>query len=215
MTEITFNGSNGRIEARYYHSNNEKNHTALILPGHPSKKCHMNDKITYTLFHAFITQGFSVMRMNYRGIGFSQGEFEDGEGELSDAAAAIDLLNEFNEDIKSIWVAGYDFGSWVGMQMLMRRPEVKNFISVSPPVGKYDFSFLSPCPASGLIITPEKDPHTNEEKIKKLIKNLKNQKGLSIKHNIIPNANEIFENQLKKLHQNASMYILQKIQGLK
>jgi pimeloyl-ACP methyl ester carboxylesterase len=57
-----------------------------------------------------------------------------------------------NQNAKHCWVAGFSFGAWIGMQLLMRRPEITGFISVSPPANMYDFSFLAPCPSSGLII---------------------------------------------------------------
>ena len=67
-------------------------------------------------------------------------------GELSDAAAALDWLQGMNADAKSCWIAGYSFGAWIGMQLLMRRPEIDCFISVSPPANSYDFAFLAPAP---------------------------------------------------------------------
>ena len=60
------------------------------------------------------------------------------------------------------WIAGFSFGAWIGMQLLMRRPEIEGFISIAPPANLYDFSFLAPCPSSGLIVHGDKDavvPH--------------------------------------------------------
>src|SRR5690606_31777048 len=94
----------------------------------------------------------STLRFNFRGVGGSQGVFDDGEGELSDAAYALDWMQDLNKNAPYVWVGGFSFGSWVGMQLLMRRPEIKGFISISPPANDRDFSFLAPCPTSGLII---------------------------------------------------------------
>jgi ABC-type dipeptide/oligopeptide/nickel transport system permease component len=96
--------------------------------------------------------GFSVLRFNFRGVGRSQGSFEDGPGELSDATMALDWLQTMNPDAKQCWIAGYSFGAWIALQLLMRRPDINNFIAVSPPANEKDFSFLAPCPASGLIV---------------------------------------------------------------
>jgi len=96
--------------------------------------------------------GFTVLRFNFRGVGRSQGEYDQGVGELSDAASALDYLQSLHPNAKHCWVAGFSFGAWIGMQLLMRRPEITGFISASPPANMYDFSFLAPCPASGLII---------------------------------------------------------------
>jgi alpha/beta superfamily hydrolase len=50
----------------------------------------MNNQIVYNLFYMFVNRGFSVLRFNFRGVGRSQGQFDHGAGELSDAAAALD-----------------------------------------------------------------------------------------------------------------------------
>jgi len=69
----------------------------------------MNHKVVFSLFHVFVNRGFSVLRFNTRGVGRSQGRFDNGMGELSDAAAALDWLQSMNADAKSCWIAGYSF----------------------------------------------------------------------------------------------------------
>src|SRR3546814_18586299 len=104
------------------------------------------------MFPAFTRRGCSVLRCNFRGVGRSQGRFARGEGELADAAAALDWLQAVNTDAPVAWVGGFSFGAWIGMQLLMRRPEINGFISVAPPANAYDFTILAPCPSSGLIV---------------------------------------------------------------
>ena len=82
----------------------------------------MNNQIVYNLYYAFAERGFSVLRFNFRGVGRSQGGFDHGAGELSDAAAALDWLQTINPEARACWIAGVSFGSWIGMQLLMRRP---------------------------------------------------------------------------------------------
>ena len=98
-----------------------------------------------------------MLRFNFRGVGRSQGSFDHGIGELSDAAAALDWAQTINPEARACWIAGFSFGAWIGMQLLMRRPEIEGFISVAPPANLYDFSFLAPCPSSGLIIHGDKE----------------------------------------------------------
>ena len=66
---------------------------------------------------------------------------------MSDAAAALDWI-ERQKLLQPMWVSGFSFGSLICMQLIMRRPEVNNFIAVSPQPNVYDFSFLAPCPTS-------------------------------------------------------------------
>jgi len=78
------------------------------------------------------------------------------------------------------------------MQLLMRRPEINRFVSISPQPNVYDFSFLSPCPTSGLVICGKKDELVPQEHIKELNKRLSAQKGIKVEFQIIPDANHFF-----------------------
>ena len=84
--------------------------------------------------------------------------------------------------------------AWIAMQLLMRRPELDGFISVAPPANLYDFSFLAPCPSSGLIVHGEKDAVVPPKDVNTLVEKLKTQKGIVIDQQIIPGANHFFEN---------------------
>ena len=142
----------------------------------------MNNQIVYNLFYVFVKRGFSALRFNFRGVGRSQGEFDHGQGELSDAAAALDWVQSVNPDARACWIAGFSFGAWIGMQLLMRRPEIEGFISVAPPANLYDFSFLAPCPSSGLIVHGRQGPRSRRQGRQKLVEKLKTQKGITIEH---------------------------------
>src|SRR5471030_1826750 len=149
-----------------------------MLHPHPQHGGTMNNKVVYTLFQVFVQQGFSVLRFDFRGVGRSQGKFDRGEGELSDAASALDWLQTYNPNASACWIAGFSFGAWIGMQLLMRRPEITGFISVAPPASMYDFAFLAPCPASGLIVHGTKDSVVPEPDVQKLVDRLTAQKGI-------------------------------------
>lgn len=99
----------------------------------------MNNKVVYTLYRSFTYLGFNTLRFNFRGVGRSEGTYDNGEGELKDAAAALDWLQTRNATASSCWVAGFSFGAWVGIQLLMRRPEIEEFVSISLPACDLDF----------------------------------------------------------------------------
>ena len=122
MPDVVLPGSAGRIEARYSPRTDDTAPIALILHPHPRAGGHMNHPVAVQLFHLFMKRGFNVLRFNFRGVGRSQGEFDSGIGELADAATALDWLQTTNPAASQCWVAGFDFGAWVGMQLLMRRP---------------------------------------------------------------------------------------------
>ena len=78
------------------------------------------------------------------------------------------------------------------MQLLMRRPEINRFIVISPQPNVYDFSFLSPCPTSGLMVYGKKDELVPIEYIKELDKRLSSQKGIKVEFQSINEANHFF-----------------------
>ena len=158
-------------------------------------------------FERMAARGFSVLRFNFRGVGRSQGSFDHGTGELSDAASALDWAQTINPEARACWVAGFSFGAWIGMQLLMRRPEVEGFISIAPPANLYDFSFLAPCPSSGLIVHGEKDAVVPPKDVNTLVEKLKTQKGIVIDQQIIPGANHFFDGKLEPLMETVTGYL--------
>lgn len=192
MPEVIFNGPAGRIEGRYSHSKTKNAPLALILHPSPEQGGTMNNKLTYMTFQAFVQRGFSTLRFNFRGVGRSQGIFDRGEGELSDAAAALDWMQELNPNAPYAWISGFSFGAWIGMQLLMRRPEIRGFISIAPPANTQDFTFLAPCPTSGLVIQGDKDDVCTEPETSLFVDKLHQQKGIKIDYRIIPGANHFF-----------------------
>ena len=95
MPEVIINGPDGRLECRYMPSD-MPDMTALILHPEPDKGGTMNNRVTYALYKHFQARGFAVLRFNFRGVGRSRGEYDNGEGELSDAATAMDWLQAQN-----------------------------------------------------------------------------------------------------------------------
>jgi hypothetical protein len=211
MPEIIINGSEGRIEGRYSQSENKQAPVVLVLHPHPLYGGTMNNKIVYRLYHTFAQNGFSVLRFNFRGVGKSQGKYDEGIGELSDAATALDWLQQQNPDAPTCWIAGFSFGAWIALQLLMRRPEIEGFVAVSPPANLYDFSFLSPCPAAGLITQGNKDDVVSEEYVGKLASKLGAQHGSNVKYSIIEGADHYYRGVEEELGSVVGDYVSQRM----
>ena len=207
MPEVIFNGPEGRLEGKYQPGPDPDSAIALILHPSPQHGGSMNNKVVYTLFHTFVKRGFAVLRFNFRGVGRSQGVFTKGEGELSDAAAALDWLQAYNQNSRECWIAGCSFGAWIGMQLLMRRPEITGFISVAPPANMYDFTFLAPCPSSGLVLTGEKDELVPYDSVKKLVEKLNQQRDINVVHEVVPGANHFFQSKLSEMDESVTGYL--------
>ena len=207
MPEVIFAGPAGRLEGRFQPGKNRNAPIGIVLHPHPQFGGTMNNQIVYNLFYMFQKRGFAVLRFNFRGVGRSQGTYDQGLGELSDAATALDWAQAHNPNASYCWVAGHSFGAWIAMQLLMRRPEIAGFISVSPPTNMYDFSFLAPCPASGLIAHGESDAIVPHDEMERAMSKVRTQKGIIITHDIIKGAGHLFTDHLDPLEASVKTYL--------
>ncbi len=199
MRELILNGAAGKIEAKYCHSSQQNAPAAIVLQPHPLYGGTMNNKVVYNTFHTFAKRNFSVLRFNFRGVGKSDGTFDHGVGELLDAAIALDWLGTQNPSASSYWIAGFSFGAWIAMQLLMRRPELSGFVAISPPAHSYDFSFLSPCPAPGIIIQGTSDTTVPESAVFSLYEKLEKQRNSDVEYFPITGANHFFDDHIDQL----------------
>ena len=209
--EIFIPGPSGRIQAKYIKNKQQGSPIALVLQPHPQYGGTMNNRIVYETYNCFYKNGFSVIRINFRGVEKSDGIFDNGQGELSDAAAALDWLEKENPGYSQCWVAGFSFGSLICMQLIMRRPEVNKFIAISPQPNVYDFTFLAPCPISGLVTYGKSDELVPEDSILNLKKRLSSQKNIEVKFDSISSANHFYKKKEKELSECIDRYLKDKI----
>lgn len=209
MPDVMINGPDGRLEARYHHDATPGAPIALVLHPHPQFGGTMNNKVVYTIYQVFRQKGFSVLRFNFRGVGRSQGRFDHGQGELSDAAAALDWMQTHNPNARNCWISGFSFGAWIAMQVLMRRPEISGFIAVAPPANMCDFTFLAPCPSSGMIIHGARDDLVPEADVATLAQKLQSQRQIEIDYRVIKGANHFFEDKVDALESHIESYLTQ------
>lgn len=198
MPEVIFAGPEGRLEGRYHKAEDPAAPCALILSPHPKAGGHMDHRIPVAMYEQYKARGFSVMRFNFRGIGRSVGTYDNGQGELQDAAYALDWLQSFNPNAPFTWVSGYSFGAWIGMQLLMRRPEILGFISMSLPTNTYDFAFLAPCPASGFITYGSEDTLVPADDVDRVVSRIRVQKGSEISTHRIEGADHFYTHHLEE-----------------
>lgn len=216
MPEVIFNGPDGRLEGRYHESflKRENENTdapvALVLHPHPLHGGTMNNKVVYRIYHAFARNGFSVLRFNFRGVGKSQGQYDEGLGELSDAATALDWLQRNNPSASGCWVAGFSFGSWIAAQLLMRRPEARALVAISPPAARFDFSFLSPCPGHALVVQGTADDICDEKDTEKLVGKMRGQ-PIETEYRTVEGADHFYKEKMDDLNDHLDAYIKAKL----
>jgi len=106
MPSVIFPGPEGRLEGRFAPPPRPRAPVAMILHPHSQGGGTMNDRIVQRLYKTFVDRGFAVLRFNFRGVGRSQGSFDNGIGELSDAASALDWVQSIHPEAQTTWVAG-------------------------------------------------------------------------------------------------------------
>lgn len=215
MVEVFLNNTTEKIEGEYHQSQDADAPVVLILHHHPQYGGNMDSKMIHSVYTCFIDNNFSVLKINFRGVGKSTGTFDKGIGELTDAAVAIDWLQERNQSNVPIWIVGFSFGAWVAMQLTMRRPEIVGFVALSLPATKYDFSFLSPCPVPGLIIQSSNDTISDESDITELAKRLINSvKSKHMEYHVIESTNHFLRDKEEEVTQIIDNYIKLRLNGM-
>ena len=150
-------GPAGRIECAVELPKPHESRRGIAVLAHPNPPDGgtMHNKVVTMAARALTECGIATVRFNFRGVGQSEGAFDNGRGEVLDLLAVARWAQAVRPD-DALWLAGFSFGSWVALQAARQLP-VKQMISIAPPVGLRDFTgVLAPaCP--WLIIQGEQD----------------------------------------------------------
>lgn len=125
--------------------------TALVLHPHPLFGGTLHNKVVHRVASTLHDLGAAVLRINFRGVGRSGGAFDQGEGELHDAIAALEWQRERWPHARR-WVAGFSFGSWVAARLAAREPDVERVLLVAPPVRTQSFEVMRSATVPKLVI---------------------------------------------------------------
>ncbi len=120
----------------------------------------MHSKVVYRAAKALSRIGCATLRFNFRGVGTSDGVFDEGRGEQDDFRAALDAMVERYPGVE-LWAGGYSFGAFVALTAGVADPRVSALIGIAPPVlektGKYDFSAVVRSPKPIFLVHGEAD----------------------------------------------------------
>lgn len=142
----------GRLEAIYRPKNNQAERVALVLHPHPLHGGTMHNKVVFRAAKALNECGFETLRFNFRGVGHSTGEYDEGRGECDDARAALDYLLESQPHAREVIVAGFSFGSIVGLKVGCSDERVNKLIAIGAPERMSNLDFLGRCEKPKLFI---------------------------------------------------------------
>ena len=128
---------------------------AIICHPNPPDGGTLHNKVVTMCARALNEHGITTVRFNFRGVGHSEGDFDNGRGEVLDLLAVAEWAHQANPDA-ALWLAGFSFGSWVAL-LAARQLPVQQMISIAPPVGLRDFSGVLPPACPWLLIQGEAD----------------------------------------------------------
>ena len=168
---------------------------ALVLHPHPLGGGTMHNKVVFRAASALNDAGLLTLRINFRGVGQSTGEHDEGRGEIEDARAALNYLAE-NYAGQPITICGFSFGSRVGMELGIADERVRNLISIGTPVDKYDFSFLARCLKPILFVHGDRDEFGNVEALRRIVETVPSGKA---ELKVVSDADHFFEGRLDEL----------------
>ena len=129
---------------------------AILCHPLPTEGGTMHNKVVTMAARALRECGVTTLRFNFRGVGQSEGTFDDGEGELADLRAVAGWARAEHPD-KVLWLAGFSFGAWISLR-LANELKAAALISIAPPVGRsWDFSGIEMPVAPWLVIQGDAD----------------------------------------------------------
>ena len=207
MVDVMIPGETGRIHAVYQKGEQTDAPMAVVIPGSPKAGYHMNDRINYAMFRAYMDIGFSTLRFDFRGVGDSDGILGNLDDNLRDIASVIDWLQNQNEEADTLWLAGAHQGAWYVLQSMMRRPEVRGFTLVSPDHTIMNYAFLSPRPNRGLLLQGANEPEDALNFAPHLTTLLKKQAKIILETIRVKGADAAFTHTLKHMYDEIKAYV--------
>ena len=129
--------------------------TAVICHPHPLHGGNLRNKVVTIIERALRELGLNTVRFNFRGAGESEGEYDEGKGEIEDLMAVVDWVQR-TRPADDLWLAGFSFGAFVTLKAAQDLP-VRQMITIAPPVERYGFEHLLPPNCPWLVVQGDED----------------------------------------------------------
>jgi uncharacterized protein len=205
-------GPVGRLEAILWtpHHATPPPLAAVVCHPHPLFGGTMHNKVVFQAAKSIDALGIPVLRFNFRGAGLSEGVHDRAIGEQGDVAAALlFLIAEFPAAL--LLVAGFSFGSVVGLRVGCQTPQVTNLIALGLPVNNADVSFLFECSKPKLFIHGSNDEHGALKKVEELIPSFPGENRLVI----VPGVDHFFTGRLDEVDQAITNWLTARLSASK
>ena len=205
-------GPAGRLEALLNAGAADATHAAVVCHPHPSFGGTLHNKVVFHTMKALNSFGFPVLRFNFRSAGLSQGQHDQGRGEVDDVRAALDWLDK--EFGLPMIFAGFSFGAAVGLQAACPDTRVNAMIAVGTPVAaidnrSYDFEFLRSCTKPKLFVSGARDQFGPRTELERLATSVPPPRKVVL----IEGADHFFEGRLIELRETIESWVREWVIG--
>ncbi len=215
IKSLFLQGPAGRLEALLNAGSESATHAAVVCHPHPLFGGTLHNKVVFHTMKALNSFGFPVLRFNFRGTGLSQGEHDQGNGEVEDVRTALDWLDaQFH---LPLLFAGFSFGAAVGLRAACSDQRVQAVIGVGVPAipvaadteapRTYTFDFLRDCAKPKLFVSGARDPFGPKAKLEALVASVPEPKKLVL----IEGGDHFFEGRLRELRETIEAWVKQEI----
>jgi alpha/beta superfamily hydrolase len=177
------------------------NRGVVVTHPHPLYGGDMHNMVVETIVHAYQNKGYSTLKFNFRGVGKSQGKYDNGTGEQEDVLAAMSYLAKTG--IEKIDLAGYSFGAWVNAHAVRPETPLEHMVMVSPPVGFMAFQPSAVMGGLKLVITGTGDDIAPAELVRSMLPSWNAEARLEL----IDGADHFWGGYMNELESTLSSYI--------
>jgi len=153
MERIEFSSGDLTLEGLFAKGSSDQG--VVVTHPHPLYGGDMYNPVVQAVADAYIQAGYSCLQFNFRGVGRSTGQYDNGRGERADVIAALDCLTQ--RGAANVSLAGYSFGSWVNAHITTDMAPVTRQIMVSPPVAFIEFAGVVSIPMLTFVVTGGRD----------------------------------------------------------
>jgi alpha/beta superfamily hydrolase len=217
IRSLFLDGPAGRLEALLNAGADNTTQAAVVCHPHPLFGGTLHNKVVFHTMKALNGFGFPVLRFNFRGTGLSEGEHDQGNGEVEDVRTALDWLDA--EYHLPLIFAGFSFGAAVGLRAACADARVRGVIGVGTPIGPvvsdsevprtYTFDFLQDCAKPKLFVSGARDQFGPRAKLEALVAAMPEPKKLVL----IDGADHFFEGRLRELRETIETWVKEQLKS--
>jgi hypothetical protein len=189
---ITFQSDTIQLEGLLCMQQGERG--AVITHPHPLYGGSMHNQVVKIVTTVYQEKGFSTLRFNFRGVGSSEGDYDQGDGETQDVRSALRYLYERAKH--DLDLAGYSFGAWVNVRLMDSEPWIKRMIMVSPPVAFLEFPSSIQSPKIRLVVAGNRDEIAPADRIREMVARW----NPTARFEIIEGADHLYSGRADMLH---------------